>query len=275
MPSAISRWMARHRANPLAHGLMKLARSLIRGYHNLAYDARTNGEAFLIDAIAATWSEPTVFDVGANHGAWTGLVLAAAPKARVHAFELVPATAADLAQRFAGDARVTVNAVGLSDRAGAVPVYLSAGSDQLATAVADWDRGRSVLVGVCLAGDDYVERHGIERIALLKIDVEGGELAVLRGFRRALDRGAIAAIQFEYGRINAANRTLLRDFYDLLEPLGYRLGKLFPRSVDFRPHHWDLEGFIGLNYVAAHRGEAGLLGRLGWREAPGPPERVI
>jgi hypothetical protein len=54
-------------------------------------------------------------------------------------------------------------------------------------------------------------RDGDPGIDLLKLDTEGAEHLVLRGFDGALARGRIAAVQFEYGRVNAVTGFLLRD----------------------------------------------------------------
>ena len=48
-------------------------------------------------------------------------------------------------------------------------------------------------------------------IDLLKPDTEGAEHLVLRGFDGALARSRTAAVQFEYGRVNAVTGFLLRD----------------------------------------------------------------
>ena len=46
-------------------------------------------------------------------------------------------------------------------------------------------------------------------------------------------------------------RSFLRDAFELLGPLGYRLGKLTPHGVEFYPG-WDaeLETFVEGNYLA-------------------------
>jgi hypothetical protein len=36
--------------------------------------------------------------------------------------------------------------------------------------------------------DDYLERHGIERVGFVKMDVEGAELEVLKGAKRFFER---------------------------------------------------------------------------------------
>lgn len=47
---------------------------------------------------------------------------------------------------------------------------------------------------------------------------------VLKGFERALQAKAIRVIQFEYGYANGDAKFLMKDFYDLLEGFGFRIG---------------------------------------------------
>jgi FkbM family methyltransferase len=70
--------------------------------------------------------------------------------------------------------------------------------------------------------DDYCREQGVKRLDLLKIDTDGHELAVLRGARGTLKRHHPAII-FEIGLYLLEERGLkVDDFFDLLEPLGYR-----------------------------------------------------
>ena len=45
--------------------------------------------------------------------------------------------------------------------------------------------------------DSFVETHGLERIALLKVDVEGYEDLVFQGARRLLESGCVKTIYYE------------------------------------------------------------------------------
>jgi Methyltransferase FkbM domain len=84
----------------------------------------------------------------------------------------------------------------------------------------------------------------------LKVDVEGAEGAVLQGFKTALAERRIDVVQFEYGFQNIFSRFLLLDFYRLLEPHGYAVGKLYPDGVCFKSWEPKDEDFYGPNYVA-------------------------
>lgn len=78
---------------------------------------------------------------------------------------------------------------------------------------------------------------GIGRIDLLKIDVEGHELAVLEGDRGLLDAAKVGAVQFEFGERNLASRTFLRAFFRLLGS-GFRFFRVTPgglRALEYTP----------------------------------------
>ena len=59
---------------------------------------------------------------------------------------------------------------------------------------------------------------------MLKIDVEGFELEVLKGAEKLLREGRIKIIQFEFNEVNIIQRRFLKDFYDELPGFDfYRL----------------------------------------------------
>ena len=83
--------------------------------------------------------------------------------------------------------------------------------------------------------DSYAEQSCVARFTLVKIDAEGHDLAVLRGAHTLLSEHRIAVAQFEYNHRWIFGRFYLRDAFEFLLPLGYRVGKLTPRGVEFYP----------------------------------------
>ena len=80
----------------------------------------------------------------------------------------------------------------------------------------------------------FCATEGIEHIHFLKLDVEGHEVAVLRGAQGMLNRGAISMIQFEFGPANIYSRSYFYDFWSLLSD-SYDLSESFWKA-SFRSH---------------------------------------
>ena len=135
-----------------------------------------------------------MIDAGANVGEWSLAALRSFPEATVHAFEkeIAPATSDKLAAntRGSGD-RLVLNRVGLGEEEGDFTLYYTPESDtasstvSMAMNVAAANHGFTQIQELTVpvtTGDAYMRQHGLSRIDILKIDVEGAELSVLKGF---------------------------------------------------------------------------------------------
>lgn len=134
----------------------------------------------------------TAIDIGAHKGAYTWWMQRAVggTLGRVVAFEPQPDLAAALRRLYGGPRwnHVTIESVGLSSESGCLDLQIpSDGPSPGATFVTGLLKGacRTVQVPV-MTLDDYAVHHGLGRIALIKCDVEGHELAVFRGAGRIL-----------------------------------------------------------------------------------------
>jgi hypothetical protein len=95
-------------------------------------------------------------------------------------------------------------------------------------------------------------------VDFLKIDVEGAEFRVIKGFSERLDVQKIHCMQFEYGAFSTQTRFLLGDYYSLLSP-SYWMGKIFPTYVDFRDYDYTMEDFRFSNYCCVSKLRPDLL----------------
>lgn len=235
---------------------------------------RTNGERALQCWLLAASRESvplTVFDIGANVGGWSRSLLELAGRTGrrvdVHAFEPASHTHRLLAANV--PEAVRVNRLAVSDRPGEVSLHVvapGAGRNSL-----HQQDSTEVPVEHVTATtiDEYLTRGGIGHLDLLKIDTEGHDFRVLCGAAQAFGRQAIAAAQFEYNHRWVHSRHFLKDVFDLLGPLGYRIGKVTPRGVEWYPA-WDpdLETFVEGNYLACTGQLADRLpGVRWWKEA--------
>ena len=233
-------------------GLDSFAQSFIEMRTNFPNKIDQNGELWLIKA-TVPHRFTTLFDVGANIGKWSEFALIYHDMATVHAFEIVPATFEILDSKFSKRERIFLNSLGLSDSIEDVTVYIDDESNLLSS-ILDFDnthnKKRNTINVRVSDGDTYAQNNNIKNIDFLKIDVEGAESKVLKGFEKLLSRRGIRLIQFEYNRGAIISHFLLRDFYALLTKYGYVLGWLTPKGVVFRDYELRHENFVGPNYVA-------------------------
>jgi FkbM family methyltransferase len=159
----------------------------------------------------------TVVDVGANVGYMT-LAMAArlAVAGRVFAFEPQPGVLEELRANVEAACRrypavgVTVHGEALSDSSGTAGFALATEAENN-RGLAHMDPAGPISV-VIRRMDDYAAEFGHD-IALMKIDVEGHEPAVLRGAASLLASGAIRHIVIEeHGRYPTEATTLLEGF---------------------------------------------------------------
>ncbi|MGH7700778.1 MAG: FkbM family methyltransferase [Gemmatimonadales bacterium] len=252
---------ARVRRHPFFRTLAKLARQYLKWYGNASYKPHQNGERWVLDRLRHELPR-TVVDVGANVGSWALMAAERLPDATVYALEIVPATFARLRERVSGQPRIRPFNLGLAEREGRLRVRYDPRASAHAT-FTEYPHGWTGDVVECpvTAGDAFLRAQGLGRVDFLKIDVEGAEHLVLRGFADALGSGHVRFVQFEYGRVNVLTKFLLRDFYELFRSYGFVVGKIFPDFVDFRPYELGDEDFLGPNYLAC-RADDPALGRL-------------
>src|SRR5262249_51897117 len=101
-------------------------------------------------------------------------------------------------------------------------------------------------------GDEYLRENQVALVGFLKIDTEGHEIPVLKGFAELLAGSrAPRVIQFEYGTTWLAGRHRLSDAYSILERNNYSIGRLYPAGVAFKRYEASDESFRMGNYIAA------------------------
>ena len=166
----------------------------------------------------------TVFDVGANVGyyAMTAAALMGG-SGSVHAFEPTPAVAQRLRQNvdLNGIKTVIINAVAVGEMTGKLGLRLNADDSEGNSLVAFGDDWAAVEVPVTTL-DDYTASRGVSTVDVLKIDVEGAEVSVLRGARRLLggDAAPLILIEFNPLALHAAGTSPVL-LQSALRELGY------------------------------------------------------
>lgn len=173
----------------------------------------------------------TVIDVGANVGE---IALASArrvgKRGQVHAFEPLSAVA-DILQSHARSnnlGQITLHRMGLSDRSARVPIFESCGQG----IQGDDHAGLGSIYGSSVHQqaieeieittlDKLVESAELNRIDLIKIDIEGAELPCLLGSRRTLQKyQPLIIIEVQQESANVAGYEA-HDILRFLHGIGY------------------------------------------------------
>ncbi len=182
-------------------------------FRSFGYEIRRKGQGFHADPYADQQSllsgdeVRVILDLGANVGQTAQQYRAAFPKAMIYSFEPFESTFRILSQNCRGDGRVEPHRLAVADVSGARPFYFNADSvtgsllpssatatrvlpDSLIKPVGSVDVPTTTL-------DDFCSGHAIDRIDVLKMDIQGGELMALQGASRMLESKAIDLIYTE------------------------------------------------------------------------------
>ena len=187
----------------------------------------------------------SVVDVGANMGNWSARVLAIVPTTKVYAVEMVPDFVVKLRERFGAGASI-VEAC-LSDRTESVTGYKVGAGARIPDVPSQ--KSTEPFAVHARTGDDLAADLGLIDIAAIKIDVDGYDFRVLRGFTTVIAEQR-PVVQFEYSRFWIHTRTFLKDAYDFFKPLNYHIGRLMPTWIEFGEYDRRMEIFATNNYVA-------------------------
>jgi len=217
-------------------------------------------------------SECVAFDVGANRGEWSRSLLDSPGNVPllVHAFEPASATVRLLQENLKPwNGKVQIVPAALSSSTGTAEFFVvgeGLGTNSLHAHTASQQGSETVRL---ITADEYCAQKNIIRIDLLKIDAEGHDFEVLRGAQQMLSRRAIQVLQFEYNQRWIDSRHFLKDAFDLLLPLGYHIGKITPRGIEFYPaYHCELESFREANYLACLAELVGRFPQVKWWNLP-------
>jgi FkbM family methyltransferase len=166
--------------------------------------------------------DPVIIDCGANIGFATLYFKLLYPGAKVHAYEANPHVAALLRENMAANAwtNVSVNEVALSDKEGELTFHISEDLGTLLGSVMP-ERGGGTAMRVKAARLSQ-QMAGMERINVVKMDVEGAEWPILADL---LESGQFARPDqylVEYHHQIGDERPRFTAFLKHFEDAGYR-----------------------------------------------------
>ena len=172
----------------------------------------------------------TVVDIGANRGQFSLAVRGYARKARVIAFEPHAEAATVFKRLFKGETKVTLHQVAIGPESGETTLHVAAADDSSSLLPITTLQNRlfpgtfeirTEIVKVGRLGD-FVGSEEIVSPAMLKLDVQGYELEVLRGCEEMLKRFRYVYAECSFMELYTG-QVLVDDIIAWLRKGGWRL----------------------------------------------------
>jgi len=197
-------------------------------------------------------------DIGGNVGDYSAQLLRAHPGLELHVFEPSTSNMRRLRERFIASPLVRLEQVALSDVAGKMTLF----ADRDGSGMASLTQRQLKHFNIEFKPMEEVEVRRFEDywkqalsgrvIDIVKIDVEGYELMVLRGFGDAIRN--VRVLQFEFGGTNIDTKVFFRDLWRFFEEAGFDLYRITPLGVMRIEHYHERdELFIIANFIAVNR----------------------
>ncbi len=227
-----------------------------KGY-KFSYNSSENGEIEFINHLSRIYIKKTFrfFDVGAHHGTYTAMILDFFPDCSGRLFEPTPQSFKKLCENYGNNNLLTLHNSALSNFTGRAE-FISYPDDPTRNGLSGV--GKEVtfisedIICEVIKGDEFCHNQDIESFELLKIDAEGHDFNVIKGFENKIAQKAIDVIQFEYTFKHADLGIPLRKYYDFFKANGYSIGPIRKKGIEFYdsfdPRFNEYE--FGPNYVA-------------------------
>lgn len=194
----------------------------------------SNEWAFYINSIKP---DMLIFDVGANAGELSLLFSHFTRKnGHVHSFEPTPSTYECLTHiaKASRNQNIIARNIALSNKIGTLRIHdygieYSGLNTEAKRPLKEqgFDIEPIQIIEVpCTTIDQYCIQNQIKQIDFLKIDVEGGELNVLKGASEMLNKKAIKSIVFEFGQTSIDMGNTREEYLEFFKSINYKVSNL-------------------------------------------------
>ena len=176
----------------------------------------------------------TVIDVGAYIGSFAYAMRVLLPNAAIHSFDPLDANIQKLTRIFVKDGKFHCHQTALGDKKGTIDFWQSSFTASSSALEMDDlhkqtfpESSANMKIQVPVARlDDFLPEMNLGNKVLLKIDVQGYELAVLRGADDTLKRTQYVITEVSY-RSLYKDQALFDNLYQYLVKKGFQFGGIF------------------------------------------------
>jgi FkbM family methyltransferase len=208
----------------------------LRGLGILNYESnKISGEESFIKNYITKMDNGIIFDIGANIGDYAKSLRKSNQAVDIYAFEPHPVTFKNLLIN-TRDLNIKTFNVAIGSKKDTLYLYDYADQDGSSHASLYKEVIETIHKSTAIQHEvnsitltSFVKEHNIERVNLLKIDTEGHELEVLRGFELFIREQRVDLIHFEFNEMNIASRVFFKDFWEFLP--NYDLYRMLPDDL--------------------------------------------
>ena len=199
-------------------------------------------------------TKPKIFvDIGANKGIYTKFLLKKINNLECHLFEPSTHNFFILRDLFSAFDKVKINKIALSNVNSSAKLF----SDKSGSALSSLTKRRLDHFNIDMHFEEEVEIKRFDEywvnkklvIDFVKIDVEGHELDVLKGFGDILKNTRL--IQFEFGGTNIDTKTYFQDFWYFFKENDFSIYRITPIGILRIKKYSEQDEFFRItNYIA-------------------------
>ena len=169
----------------------------------------------------------TFIDAGANIGYFSFVASQLVGKqGQVHSFEPVPEyfLKLDNFAKINKNYSIKANQIGLGDRAQTAEIFIKGGTDignnTFFPELLDKEKSSSSAKVPVIRLDEYIKNNNLKNIKLIKIDVEGFELSVLKGLQNYFEQGNRPVIVCEI--VPEVYKNGVKEIFDYMGQFSYQ-----------------------------------------------------
>jgi FkbM family methyltransferase len=194
-----------------------------------------------------------VLDIGANIGDYSVEMLNQCPSAVIYCFEPSLETFEILRDRLESNENIKLEQLAISEFEGRALLY----SNPEISGLSSLTRRRLDHFGMSMNESQDIELVTLDSWTklnsvvpdIIKIDVEGHELAVLKGAQKTILK--VKIIQFEFGGCNIDTNTYFQDFWYFFQEFKFDIYRISPRGLIKIPEYNENDEFFKTtNYLA-------------------------
>lgn len=203
--------------------------------HQLRRKAETR-DVFIIQKELLNSKANTIFDLGANYGSVTEIYSKIFPDATIYAFEPFPEIFKSLSAKARELKNVKAYDKAVTDTSGKRTFFVNENPDtnslyksQEAGLSSDKQAQNKYVIDVdAISLNDFCANEKIQKIDILKMDIQGGELGALKGATNLLEKKQISLIYLEAFFIpQYQEQPLFQDLLGFLFDTGYQLQDIY------------------------------------------------